>query len=135
MAELVDTTILIRIEQRGEDISLLERAAPGEVSAVATITISELLTGAYRADTAARRRRREEFAEVIARTHTVIPFDYESALVHARIWAELTAAGRSIGSHDLILAAVALTHGHAVLTDNVREFERVPRLSVRQPAW
>jgi tRNA(fMet)-specific endonuclease VapC len=40
-----------------------------------------------------------------------------------------------IGLHDIEVAATALTHGYGVLTDNVRDFERVPGLIVRQPVW
>ncbi len=35
-----------------------------------------------------------------------------------------------IGAHDLIISATALAHGHAVLTDNVGEFRRVPGLEI-----
>ena len=35
---------------------------------------------------------------------------------------------------DALIAATALTHGLTVLSRNVRDFERVPRLRVRAPA-
>lgn len=35
-----------------------------------------------------------------------------------------------IGAADLMIAATALANGHAVMTNNVREFERVPGLEV-----
>jgi predicted nucleic acid-binding protein len=37
--------------------------------------------------------------------------------------------------HDLLIAATVVAHGYAVLTENVREFGRIPGLVVRQPAW
>ena len=40
-----------------------------------------------------------------------------------------------IGAHDLQIAATALAWGYAVLTDNLRDFHRVPGLEVRQPIW
>jgi tRNA(fMet)-specific endonuclease VapC len=33
-----------------------------------------------------------------------------------------------IGAHDLMIAATALAHGCAVLTENIKEFSRVPGL-------
>ncbi len=47
--------------------------------------------------------------------------------------AELAGAGRTIGAHDLWLAAAAVAHDLTLVTANVREFEGVPGLSVE--AW
>ncbi len=35
----------------------------------------------------------------------------------------------------MMIAATALTHEYELLTENVREFNRVPGLKVRQPDW
>lgn len=42
---------------------------------------------------------------------------------------------RGIGLDDLLIAATALANSYDVLTDNVREFRRVPDLAVRRPTW
>jgi predicted nucleic acid-binding protein len=47
----------------------------------------------------------------------------------------LAAAGQLIGDRDLLIAATALTHGYDLLTNNLRDFARVPGLRVRQPTW
>ncbi len=91
--------------------------------------------GVHRANTADRRVRREAFVEAILHKVQVLPFDLHVARVHAQIGAELAAAGQPIGTHDLIIAATAIVNGYGVLTDNLRHFERVPGLIVRQPAW
>jgi predicted nucleic acid-binding protein len=52
------------------------------------------------------------------------------ARIHASIYAELATKGEMIGAHDLIIAATARFHDLAVLTDNVKEFSRVPGLRV-----
>jgi tRNA(fMet)-specific endonuclease VapC len=39
-------------------------------------------------------------------------------------------AGKMIGAHDLLIAATALAQGHAVLTQNAKDFKRVPGLTV-----
>jgi predicted nucleic acid-binding protein len=51
---------------------------------------------------------------------------------HAQLWADLAAVRLPIGVHDSLIAATALTHGYAVLTENPREFQRVPGLVVRR---
>jgi predicted nucleic acid-binding protein len=69
-------------------------------------------------------------------THgTALPFDLVVAGIHARLWAQLAEARQLIGPHDLLIAAIAVAYGHAVLTENAREFGRIPGLVVRQPAW
>ena len=35
-----------------------------------------------------------------------------------------------IGAHDLIIAATAISHDFSLLTDNIREFSRIPELRV-----
>ena len=58
----------------------------------------------------------------------VLPFDGEGAAYAARLRAELEAAGTPIGPHDTLIAATALRHQATLVTRNVREFARVPRL-------
>ncbi|MBI4704379.1 MAG: type II toxin-antitoxin system VapC family toxin [Deltaproteobacteria bacterium] len=38
--------------------------------------------------------------------------------------------GSTIGAHDLLIAATAVAHGLSLATRNVREFRRVPGLTV-----
>jgi predicted nucleic acid-binding protein len=108
---------------------------PREPNGIASITASELLVGVHRTVAGARRQRREAYVEAILGAMLVISFDLPVARVHARLWAELASSGAMIGAHDLVIAATAIAHGYAVLTENVRDFERVPGLVVRQPAW
>jgi len=52
--------------------------------------------------------------------------------VHAygQIRARLEQAGTPIGPNDLMIAAIALTHGLSLVTHNTREFKRVVDLSL-----
>ncbi len=135
MAQLIDSSVFIALERRGQGLGVLSAAAPDEPVALATITVSELLIGVHRADTEARRVRRGAFVEAVLEVIPVLPFDILVARTHAEVWSQLTAAGRPVGAHDLIVAATALSHGYAVLTDDLRDFQRVPGLAVRRPAW
>ena len=82
-----------------------------------------------------RRRAREAFVELVLTRLPILPFDLQAARIHARIAAEFAAAGQPIGLNDLLIAATALTHGYSVLTENLRDFERVPGLVVQRPDW
>lgn len=59
-----------------------------------------------------------------------LPFDDAAAEVYARIRADLAKLGTPIGPHDLQIAAIALLHQQIVVTNNVREFSRIPSLVV-----
>jgi tRNA(fMet)-specific endonuclease VapC len=50
--------------------------------------------------------------------------------VYGELRARLERAGHSIGANDLLIAAHAIALGHAVVTDNEREFSRIGDLRV-----
>ena len=135
MARLIDSSALISLERRGLASEALATVVPAEPAAIASITASELLAGVLRAAPSERRRRREAFVETVLARLPVLPFDLPVARVHARLSAELAAAGQPIGPNDLLIAATALAYDYPVLTENPRDFERVPGLVVHQPSW
>jgi predicted nucleic acid-binding protein len=97
---------------------------------LASITVAELLVGAEKADSVARRHRLA-FVGTIVAAFPVLPLDVPVA----RLWAALEAVGGRIGPYDMVVAATALAHGYDVLTFNIREFARVPGLTVHRPDW
>lgn len=127
MTVLIDTTVLIDVERRA---GALENAVGPEERAISVITMSEFLHGAHRVTDDADRLRREAFIERLLATIEAVPITETVARVHARTWASLQRAGTPISPHDLWIAATALSHGMAVATANVRDFERVPGLVV-----
>jgi tRNA(fMet)-specific endonuclease VapC len=127
MAVLIDTSILIDAERRGER---LERALGDEQRAISVVTASELLHGVHRADDEGVRVRRQVFVEHVLASLDPLPVTTPVARSHARLWAHLEQAGQIIGAHDLWIAATALAHGMSLATGNARHFERVPGLSV-----
>lgn len=133
MAVLIDTSVAV--ERRGLPPEDAIAVVGAEDAAMASITASELLIGVHRADSPARRLRREAFVETILAALPVIAFDLRIARVYAQLSAQLAAAGQPIGAHDLLISATALADGSAVLTLNMRNFARVPGLVVRQPDW
>ena len=135
MAVLIDSSVLITWERRGLTAADLLALVPDERSAIASITASEFLVGVYRANTPERREKRAAIVELVLVTFQVLAFDLAAARVHARLAAALFSSGGAIGDHDLIIAATALAQGYDILTDNPRDFDRVPGLTVRRPIW
>ena len=60
----------------------------------------------------------------------VLPFDEAIAQSAGEIRATLKAAGKPIGSYDLLIAAHAVRLGATLVTANTREFSRVPGLKL-----
>ena len=108
----------------------IDSRSPDEEFHLSTITASELLHGVHRAVDPSAQARRAAFVEAIIDRLPILPLDLPVARSHARLWAELAAAGRLIGSHDLWLAASCIVHGLSLVTADRREFDRVPGLIV-----
>lgn len=129
MAVLVDTDLLIGLE-RGGDFGRMDAILGEEDCSISVITVSELLHGVLRASGTIRSRRRA-FVEHVLFGLEAIPITEPVARIHAEIWAEMAQSGRTIGSHDLWVAATAIAHGLSLATGNAREFRRVPGLRLR----
>lgn len=121
MEVLIDTSFLIRIEKNSFKPEAIDRL----LGRVAAVTVAELWHGVFRADTPARRQRRQADVERLLSALTVLDYDTDVARTHARIWADLQQRGEVIGPYDLQIAATAVHHDLPVLTLNVREFARV----------
>lgn len=132
MGVVIDTSVLIGLERRGLTLDYLSLDEPIALSA---ISVSEMLVGAYRSDTQGRRDMRAAFLELMLAQVDVLPFDAAAARVHAEITALLISRGQRIGVHDALIAATAMARGYGVITDNLRDFGRVPGLDVWRPVW
>jgi len=97
---------------------------------MSVVSVSELLHGVHRADSEARRLRRESYVERIIDLFPVYPFDLAAGRIYARIWANLIRKHLSVGAHDLIIAATAISLGFSVVTLNLRDFKRIEGLIV-----
>jgi tRNA(fMet)-specific endonuclease VapC len=137
---LLDTTVFIDLERAVRRLPpnsamaevserLAEQLGPDEEVGIAAITASELLHGVHRA-TPHYRARREAFVEAVIAAFPPLPFELLTARAHARIWAELAAAGQGTGAHDRIVAATAVAAGWRIGTANLRHFDRIAGLDV-----
>jgi tRNA(fMet)-specific endonuclease VapC len=130
MGYLIDSSILIAAERGQLDLDSLVSENGDEDFALSAITASELLHGVHRADTEARRGRREAYVEALLAAFPVIPFDVAAARMHARLSARAAADGIMLGAHDSIIAATALAKDLEVVTRDERSFSRIAELSL-----
>ena len=124
---LLDTNILSAV-MRGEPRSLLNRMATMAPSRLhlSCIVLAELSAGAEMGTRKAATL--AALADMTAEM-TVLPFDAGSARAYASVRAALQRKGKVIGPMDMLIAAQALSAGLVLVTDNLREFKRVPGLT------
>jgi tRNA(fMet)-specific endonuclease VapC len=125
---LLDTNICIYIAKQSPPV-VRERFARHAASelAMSVITLGELRFGAEKSQS------REKAMSTIQRLEQVIPPRAlpEAAGEHyGQIRADLQKVGEIIGNNDLWLAAHARAEGWILVTNNTREFVRVPGLQL-----
>lgn len=131
---VLDTSILIGAERRHRTVAqIIEgiHATVGQLPAVLSpITIAEIGHGIYRANSPEIRARRCAFLDELKATIPVPPITDATAEIVARIGGEQAALGINLALSDLLIAACALELGYSIATANVRDFNRIPGLSV-----
>jgi len=126
MRYLLDTNICIYIARRRppQVLSRMEQLRPGDVG-MSVITYLELVYGATKSQQAeANLAKIEQLRELIP----VQPLDSAAGRHYGLLRVELERKGSPIGSYDLLIAAHALSLGLTLVTNNVREFSRLPGL-------
>ena len=123
---IADTSIFIA-QETGRELGEL----PEEI-AVSVITAAELELGVLRAtDPDARAIRLSTLSRVQA-TYPLLPIDAETASCFARIASAERSRGRRLRRHDTWIAATAVRHGAAIVTQDAdfSSFDEVPVLRV-----
>jgi tRNA(fMet)-specific endonuclease VapC len=136
MGVIFDSTEIISLERDRAQVQILVSGREDEPFGISVVTVAELLHGVERADTEARRLKRQSFVEKVLESFPIFPFDTTVARIYARIWASLAKKGLTVGVHDLIIAATAISLDYTVITANRRDFEKIEglRLEVRSKA-
>ena len=125
---LLDTDTLVYIRRGRPDKARrrFNRLQPGE-SALSVITYGELIYGIEKQGATAQAWAvLEELTQLIP----VLQLSPEVAKVYGVIRALLAANGELIGANDLWIAAHARSRNMILVTNNEREFRRVPGLKI-----
>lgn len=125
---ILDTNVISEIFRPApeRDVGRWLREQPPAQVFVTSVNKAELLTGlALMGDG----KRKQALADSIERffeeslATPVLGFDEAAAVQYARIFSHRRKSGRPISEMDCEIAAIALTHGYAVATRNVLDFE------------
>lgn len=122
---LLDTNIVIYVIKR-RPLQVLEtfNQHHGRM-AISSITLAELIHGVEKSSDVSRNAAVVE--DFVSRL-TVLSYDEKAAWHYGNIRAVLEKAGQAIGVNDLHIAAHGRSNGLTLITNNMREFERVPGL-------
>jgi tRNA(fMet)-specific endonuclease VapC len=128
MKIMLDSDICIYL-LNGKHPQLLKKISefPVDALAISSIVLAELENGVALSMHAEQNRARLNFflAEI-----EVLSFNAAAAQAYGVIRSQLSRKGLLIGGNDLLIAAHALSVNHALVTNNHREFNRVPNLTV-----
>lgn len=124
---MLDTNICIYAMKRPSD-RLRERFnANAEHLSISSVTLCELH---YGAEKSARRSENLQTIENFAARLDVLPFPPSAAADYGEIRAALERTGRPASANDMLIGAHARAEGLTLVTNNMREFERMPGLRV-----
>jgi tRNA(fMet)-specific endonuclease VapC len=124
---LLDTNIVIyTIKNRPQPVKRRFQEHHGRM-AISTVTLGELVFGAEHSQQVERNL---ADIEALAARLDVLPFNQAAAYHFGQIRPELYRTGRPIGPYDMMIAAQARAYGLTLITNNTKEFERVPGLRI-----
>lgn len=126
MKILLDTDICIYlINDRPEHLrQRFEQYALSDIG-VSAITAAELRFGAAKSKAV---EKNTVTLEYFMSPIEIIPFDSEAARVYGSLRAYLENSGTPIGPLDMLIAAHAMSCNLLLVTNNIREFSRIPGL-------
>lgn len=128
MRYMLDTNICIYlIKQKPEKVLRHFKAhSVGEIG-ISSITLAELRYGVERSQQVQKNRQAlEEFTLPLE----IAAFDEDVAEVYGSVRAGLEQARTPVGSMDMLIGAHALSLGVTLVTNNLREFEKIKNLKV-----
>jgi tRNA(fMet)-specific endonuclease VapC len=127
LTHLLDTDICIysmkaRDHELGRRLEKLEGRC-----AISDVSMFELYAGAERYDSPIKRIK---LIEDFASRFDIVSFDTRAAKTAGPIKFKLESNGQGIGGYDMLIAGIALSRNLVLLSNNLREFSRVPGLLV-----
>jgi len=128
MKVMLDTNICIYIIKRKPE-SVLKHFLDYRVGdiGISSITLSELRYGVAKSKYKEKNAKAlEEFIIPLE----VVSFDEAASLAYGDIRADLESAGTPVGAMDMLIAAHAISLGVQLVTNNIREFNRIHGLSL-----
>ena len=123
---LDSNAIIHAFQGRGNVAARLAAISPGQV-AIPSVVLFEVERGVMKSSN--EERRRQQLTSLVSLCQ-VLAFDERAARMAAVIQVQLEGEKMQIGPLDTLIAATAMAHRAVLVTNNIREFQRVKGLMV-----
>ena len=123
---MLDTNICIYVLQNRSK-SLRQKFKAEKDLCISSVTYAELCFGIENGSPGLRKERWEQL-DLFTRLLRIEALDWKAARYYGRLRAFLKGQGKPIGNNDLFIASHAQSLGAVLVTNNMREFKRVPDL-------
>ncbi len=128
MTYMLDTNICIyAIKRKPEQVFTRIKENLENGLCISAITLAELEHGIAKSDYPEKNR--ASLAKFLI-IFNVLPFDEPAAREYGKICADLQKKGTPIGTMDMLIAGHARSRDYTLVTNNVKEFERVTGLKI-----
>lgn len=126
MKVMLDTNICIYLikQKPASVLTHFEQYQLGEI-AISSITVAELQFGVSNSQ---KQQQNQTAFDLFLAPLEIVDFDVRAARVYGRIRTHLTKQGTPIGAYDMLIAAHAQSLDVTLVTNNLREFSRIPNL-------
>jgi tRNA(fMet)-specific endonuclease VapC len=129
MKYMLDTNIIIKLSKGlSDNVKMKVNKNLGDM-AISSITLAELVYGNHKASKKMFSQNTLSLMKTIA-PFTVLPYDDSCVNAYGEIRADLESRGMMIGAMDLLIASHAKSLDMTVVTNNIREFQRVKGLKI-----
>ena len=128
MIRLLDTNTCIYFLNRASEkiVERFKQLSPSQIR-LPSITVAELYYGAEKSKFKSRNR---EKAKRFVSTFEIVSFDEKACSAYAKVRYGLERSGTPVGPMDLLIASIGLAYNFTVVTNNVKEFQRVKGLKI-----
>lgn len=125
---MLDTNICSYIiKQRPPQVLAKFEGIPAEELAISVITLAELQYGITKSS---KPNLNQEIIDDFVSYLEILPWDMDIVKIYGEIRTELERKGTPIGAMDLMIASHCLSLDCILVTNNIREFQRISNLMV-----
>ena len=125
---LLDSNVcIVYLKGRSETLRRRLDAMEAQMLAVCSVVKAELFYGAKRSNNPEKAL---QVQRLFLNQFVSFAFDDQCSEIYGEIRADLARRGTPIGSNDLLIASIALANNFTLVTHNLRDFSRVPKLKI-----
>lgn len=128
MQYMLDTNICIYIIKQ-KPLKVLEQFKKLKISdiAISSVTLSELEYGVVKSS---NHKQNQQALSQFLTPLEILPYDDLAAIHYGEIRTHLEKKGKLVGAMDMLIAAHARSLELILVTNNIREFSRIPNLRI-----